>query len=103
MRNIINRETFISETTEAGYKGSVLEVGTVECTIGDETKRLPAVRSDEGRIYIRSGIGGKYRTSMKVWKASISTRDDGKPDYVWFGRDDRFNFRKQGIFFSNKV
>jgi hypothetical protein len=101
---IINNDSFKAESSETTGWGDTFEVGTVEATLWGETKTLPAKRSlNTGTIYITSGIGGKYRTSMKIWKARVSTHY-GEHDYIWFGRDDRnMNFTKNSIFFSNKV
>lgn len=100
---IINNDSFIAESSGITDWGSKFESGTVEATLWGETKRLPADRYDNDRIYIRSGIGGKYRTSMKIWKASVSTMLPNR-DSIWFGRDDRnMNFTKTSIFFTDKV
>jgi hypothetical protein len=103
MSNIINRDTFKAESVETTSWGAVRDTGTVEATLGNETKTLPAVRyHKDGDIYITAGIGGRYRTSMKVWKASVGL-SNGK-DRIWFGRDDRnMNFTKNSIFFTDKV
>jgi hypothetical protein len=104
MNNIINRDTFKAESVETASWGAVFDIGTVEVTLGNETKTLPARRAHESNaIYITSGIGGRYRTSTKIWKASVSQLSDGR-DRIWFGRDDRnMNFNKNSIFFTDKV
>jgi hypothetical protein len=100
---IINNDSFKAESSETTGWGDTFEVGTVEVTLWGETKTVPAKRTAKGYIYITSGIGGKYRTSMKVWKASVSNRGT-EHDSIWFGRDDRnMNFTKNSIFFSDKV
>lgn len=100
---IIKNDSFVAISSDTNVLGDKFESGTVEVTLWGETKRLPAHRYEDGRIYIRSGIGGKYRTSMKIWKASVHTLTPDR-DSVWFGRDDRnMNFSKNSIFFTDKV
>lgn len=98
---IINAATFIlTETQTYG------EMGTVEVTLGKETRRVLARRTAN---YITAyEFGGRYETGTKVWPASVSQHyeADGK---VWesadFGRDDRhpkFN-KMRGVFLPKKA
>lgn len=89
--------------------GTAFEQGTVELTLGRETRRVPAERSrQDGRIIAR-GISGRYQTGGKVWPARISYAPEylGKPGLahlVWdchFGRyDNHHKFQKTNIFFG---
>ena len=60
------------------------EIGTVEATIGRETKRVNAVRYNDGRI-VSWDFTGRYVTGKKAWPATVSLHGDRQ--WVWFGRD----------------
>ena len=82
----INRESFDGKT--------------VEVTLAGVTKRLDAVMID-GLLVTRGGLGGKYLTGSKVWRANIVQWADGT-EHANFGRDDRsgkFN-KLRGVFFT---
>lgn len=89
---IINPESFEpgDEVRSAPHKmypqGIVLTNGTVEVTLGGQTKRLPACRRDNGDISVR-GLVGRYRTSAQPWPATVI--NEARGTYVHFGRDDR--------------
>ena len=83
---ILNASTFEATGTELwGSNDLTREIGTVEATLGRETKRVNAVRYDDGSI-VSWDFTGRYRTSTKRWPATVSLKDDGS-DWVWFGKD----------------
>lgn len=69
-------------------EGIVSSNGTVEVTLWGKTRRVPALRREDGRISAR-GIVGRYRTGAKSWPAYTEASADGSTIYVNFGRDDR--------------
>ena len=91
---LINRSTF--QVNGAYSERSVY--GTVEVTIGRETKRVRAslyqsVESPHLNNEITAyGITGRYRTGMKAWPGSVTQRVDekkGEWEFVHFGFDSR--------------
>src|SRR5262245_772579 len=87
---IINRDTFTAERSEPVKwdQTKTVEIGTVETTLGHQSRVLPAKRYEDGSIYIMDGIAGRYVSGGKVWPATVASYV-GKPEYVNFGRDDR--------------
>jgi hypothetical protein len=77
---ILNASTFEATSTD-----STREIGTVEATLGRETKRVNAERWDDGRI-VSWDFTGRYRTSTKQWPATVMLRNDGSVS-VLFGKD----------------
>jgi len=78
--------------------------GTVEVTLGNETRRLPA--SNYGDYLTARGLGGRYQTGTKIWDAFITLYTGGRLEGLEtynFGRDDRCSkFQKlNGIFFKD--
>ncbi len=72
--------------------------GTVEVTLGLETRRVQAIR------WLNSitayGITGRYATGTKAWPGSIDLRDTGG-EHVRFGFDSRSGkHRKTTISFA---
>ena len=94
----INAASFIIEKADGR-----IEDGTVEVTLGRETRRLPAYRI--GSRLTATGLGGRYATAAKVWPASITQHaaEESRPAFetARFGRDDRsLRFNKiNGVFF----
>lgn len=85
MPNIINRDSFILNDGET-------EKGTVEITLGGETRRVPGCYVKEYGWVIAYGVVGRYRTSTKNWPAMVRSQrgHDGKFfEVADFGRDDR--------------
>lgn len=108
---LIDPETFIAASTETRSYG-IVDSGTVEVTIGRETRRISATRTtptyDAGTefdIMAFGGMFGRYQTSAKAWSASVTYRKwkNGKiGEFANFGRDDRsgrFN-KLNGVFFG---
>jgi len=85
---ILNRATF--KAGEIGVYGRAFH-GTIEATIGNETKTVPAY-SQDGFIYAH-GFVGRYRTGKKLWNATIMSRIDTtngrERESVHFGFDSR--------------
>lgn len=108
----INAESYVFVSTEErSYKGSFGIVtynricGTVEVTIGRDTKRVECIRDEKTGLITAYGVNGKYKTGGKVWAASISQAiQDGKIfERVRFGRDDRaLKFKKENCIFFAK-
>lgn len=89
MATAINPDTFErtgEEVRETKRYRFVYDTGSVEVTLGDETRRVPATRLD-GRI-TASGMYGTYRTSPRRWPAIITLDPDGR-EFAGFGRDER--------------
>jgi len=94
---IINAPTFEVTETETFPSGNLYERGTVEVTLGGETRRVKAGRCN-GRV-VAYGFGGRYRAGGKVWPASVHQTEKGG-EYVDFGRDDRSGrFQKSNAIF----
>lgn len=76
------------------FKGSTI-YGTVEVTLGNETRRVRAMmhRSDDSASHLNGitayGISGRYRTGMVAWPGSIEKRDSWANESVHFGFDSR--------------
>jgi hypothetical protein len=85
---IINRNSFKAEKIE--INGRTFD-GTVEATIGKETKTVPAFLGN-GYI-VAHGFVGRYRTGTKLWGATISNQIDPTTGEAWesynFGFDSR--------------
>jgi hypothetical protein len=107
---LVQPATFELASTEKHSFGRI-ETGTVEVTLGRETRRVRATRwftNDERyEVEIHAyDLGGRYETSAKVWDASITYTkwaDNGKEtERANFGRDDRSGrFHKlNGVFFK---
>jgi len=103
----INASTFEPNGTVENHSFGTIEDGTVEVTLGRETRRVRASRwttPDENRINAY-GVSGRYNTGTKAWPASITLCLTGRRagmETARFGRDDRdpkFN-KMRGIFFS---
>ncbi|RQU83915.1 hypothetical protein [Burkholderia cenocepacia] len=107
MANLINSASF--EATGELHERSGYPLGTVEVTLGRETKRVPAWKDRNGCIAVLHGIGGRYRTGTgKIWRVSLSQHKHPTTGEIlescWFGRDDRSGkFNKNGIFFTDEV
>lgn len=107
MTQAIDRDSFELSHTEE-IRGTVFEKGTVNVTLGNQTRRVPASRwisHVDGTANIAArGMYGTYRTSANRWPASITSMI--RNGEVWenanFGRDDRsgrFN-KMRGIAFG---
>jgi hypothetical protein len=108
MATLMNRDSFVGNGEFGTNKrsGTKFENGTIEVTLADVTKRVPAIKYEGGSIHVRSGIGGKYRTGTgKVWPVVLYSAKDDAPgewrEVCYFGRDDRaVKFNKDRIFFT---
>ena len=83
------------------------QFGTVEITLGRETRRVPCMVCN-GLIETygwMTGITGRYLTGTKAWPCTISQQNvNGKiVEVVNFGRDDRCGQRKTSISFPVKL
>ena len=92
MTNItIARETFQADGPERVFAGANYEMrfqpGTVTVTMGNQSVTAKAERDERGSIWVR-GFIGRYRTSPKPWRATVSLSTSDHL-YVNFGRDDR--------------
>jgi len=102
MASIINPDTFAPAAEQPGHGYWV--AGTVEVTIGRETRRVAAsIRDNE---ITAKGLTGRYQTGAKAWPATVTRVIDpsnGRPwDRVQFGRDERANRCKKTsmVFFA---
>jgi hypothetical protein len=93
--DFINIDSFEPAEEERRWVGSknypdgiVISNGTVEVTLWRKTRRVAALRRENGRISAR-GLVGRYVTGTKSWPAHVETHLDGATVYVHFGRDDR--------------
>ena len=91
MTTIINRDSFELQGTNTHDPDA--EYGTVEVTLGGETRRLEAHRRGvKIRVHSQGQIFGRYRTGKKNWPAVLFSNKtpEGK---VWescvYGNDDR--------------
>jgi hypothetical protein len=93
----INRDSFeingaVSDT------GTVY--GTVEVTLGNQTKRVRATMWVGGDIYAY-GVTGRYMTGKKAWPGYVSSRPGWNNDHVSFGFDSHSGkHRKVAIHFA---
>ena len=91
MSSCINPETFTAAEVQPDH-GFWIE-GTVEVTLGRETRVLRAMKRDDGNQITALGLSGRYETGSKAWPATVTRVVDprtGKPwDRVEFGRDER--------------
>lgn len=89
MTSIIDPTTFIASETQPTH-GYWVE-GTVEVTLGRETRRVDAMKRDAGITAF--GLTGRYQTGSKAWPARATRVIDpstGRPwDRIEFGNDDR--------------
>lgn len=81
---MINPETFTAkpEQTSASFID-----GTVEVTIGRETRRVPALKTSRGITAYRIGV--RYRTGAKVWSGRVERFADTGKEQVTGGFDNR--------------
>lgn len=93
---IINRDSFQPTETPQTKSWGTETVGTVECTLGGETRRVSCVKTTwtetladlKGitfRVY--GAFSGRYRTGKTAWPATIELEKRG--EFIRFGRDDR--------------
>ena len=87
MTTILNASTFEATGTEpTPYDpAETREVGTIEASLGGQTRRVAAVRYAQGRI-VSWDFTGRYRTGTKAWPATVSIDPDGR-ESVWYGKD----------------
>lgn len=79
------------------------EEGTIEVTIGRETRRLGAKRYDGSPTIYVQGVVGRYQTGSKAWPASVIAYLDGR-ESIHFGRDERQRrCRKTTIHFAKEA
>lgn len=90
MTSIIDPTTFVAHATQPTH-GYWVE-GTVEVTLGRETRRVEAIRKNEDQI-TAYGLTGRYQTGTKAWPARATRVIDPKTnrpgDRIEFGNDDR--------------
>lgn len=71
---IANRDSFTPSATQDSTR---FIRGTIECTIGDETRILKATKDNEdGRIWVY-GFSCRYRTGKRDWPAQIVSWPSG--------------------------
>lgn len=89
---MINADSFVATNERKG---------TVEVTLGDVTRRVPAVRSALGGI-IAFGIVGRYSNDPTIYIGSLTQRDDGQ-EYFFFECEPRGskNDKDLRIFFTD--
>ena len=97
---ILNAFSFeATGTEELTWGEGSREIGTVEATLGYQTKRVEAVRYPSGHI-VSWGFTGRYRTGTKAWPATVSLH--GERESVFYGRDERVGrCRKDGLSFAD--
>lgn len=98
---IINSFTFVATSSEPlpWDATQTRERGTVEATLGRETRTVEAVRYECGRI-VSWAFTGRYRTGTKAWPATVRIDFDGR-ETVWYGKDHHSNrCHKTGISFA---
>lgn len=89
MTSIINPQTFevAAEQPEHGY----WIAGTVEVTLGKETRRVEATKANDQITAF--GMTGRYETGKRAWPARATRVIDPTTGRAWdrvqFGRDDR--------------
>jgi hypothetical protein len=74
-----------SSFTLTGYTPDGGEAGTVEVTLGRETRAVKAYRFNN--CTMAGGLLGRYRTGKRAWPAVIYVYADGR-EIVRFGRDE---------------
>jgi hypothetical protein len=86
--------TFVQSSIEqcsAGQYYWTREEGTVDVIINGKLITVEASRTEalwtRPTVFLR-GFIGRYRTSMKNWRATVTADADGRVS-GWFGRDDR--------------
>lgn len=95
----VNMDTFVTASAPVAEVGEWYAErinGKVEVSFGREVHTLWAIRHDGNHVSIL-GFVGRYRTSTKAWRASVSLYNGSL--HAYFGRDDRsgrFN-KMQGI------
>ena len=91
MTAIINRDSF--ELEGANVHDQDAEYGTVEVTLGRETRRLKANRRGvKITVHSQGQIFGRYRTGKKNWPAVLFSNmtPEGKVlESCLYGNDDR--------------
>jgi hypothetical protein len=84
----VHPETFtVTETIPNATIGEIY-LGTIEADIAGKRQTIEAKKFYDGEIYL-IGFVGRYRTSPKPWKATVSLAPGAALPYVFFGRDDR--------------
>jgi len=99
---IINALSFEVTGTESPswMKGETREVGTVECTLGRETRRVDAVRYNCGKI-VTWAMVGRYLTGKVDHPATVSLDAGSDRDWVWYGKSHSArNCTKTGLRFK---
>ena len=75
--------------------------GTVELTLGRETRRVRALKDEKYGWVYAYGVEGMYRTGSKWWSGSVRSDAEGKI-YVQFGRyDNHPKFNKTTVRFKD--
>lgn len=90
MTSIIKADTFQESDEKLDHDYFVK--GTVEVTLRNETKTVPAIKGTNDGSITAYGMTGRYVTGTKAWPANVTQRKtpEGKIwDSVTFGRDDR--------------
>lgn len=92
MTNVVDPFTFKAASEPVAHSVGKVTEGTVEATLGGETRRVPAFRWDhnDGRVEIRAyGMTGRYNTGTKAWGATVTHDLAMGMERIRFGRDDR--------------
>jgi hypothetical protein len=93
----IDRESF----TQTGVSQLGDIEGTVDLTLGRETRRVRALKVEKYGWLFAYGIEGRYNTGNKWWGGSVRSEADGKI-YVQFGRyDNHPKFNKTNVRFKD--
>ena len=91
-----------AEAAEVGQFYAERINGTVEVEFGSKTITAWAIKSQYGIAAL--GFVGRYRTSRKPWKASVTVEKNGERTRIYFGRDDRvLSFSKNSMNFEPKT
>lgn len=102
----INRNSFEINGAFEMHSFGMLIYGTVEVTLGRDTKRVRAIltrKGDQDGDITAYGIIGRYMTGTKAWPGSISSRPGWENDFVHFGFDSRSGkHRKVSISFAQE-
>lgn len=85
----IHADTFTADETqsEINLKWGWTD-GTIEVTFNRSTRRVDAVKYEDGRIGVR-GMVARYPTGSKVWPASVMCNPDGSIFYIRAGVESR--------------